>query len=249
MRLEVRFYKRFDPDLLALAELGVNLLEILRKALYAYARGERYQALVPVCKPHDLSGRQGMHSGTNITDEASIKLLQQIKVSYRNSFCKILIRDALVAQSLCVFMSNPAYIKQEKQRIHAIEANGTDELDVLYPTKKQDTLEKVLGKGARKEPQEKDAKKTQNIQQKPKPDHVRPQPAKPEQEIDPFGLAGTEDNVVFSHMPIQEDASVANSKQEDVIFETQRDAEPEPEGAGELLDVFKSMLEEGGAGV
>lgn len=170
MRLEIRYYKRFDPDLLALAEIGINLSEILKKALYAYARGDRYQVLVPVSKPHDLSGRQGLHSAVTITDDQSIRLLKQIKHMFRNSFCKILIRDALVLQSLSVFMTDKDCLNKEIHRIHEIEAGGTENMDVMYPSKKKESAQvRILGReSVKKDGEEKPkAKPAKNVSSAP----------------------------------------------------------------------------------
>ena len=146
MRLELRYYKRFDADLLALIECGVNLNRYLPAVLKAYAAGKEIHLYIPFCKSHDLSGEQRIHTSLQINDPDSIRLLKQVKYGYRNAFCKMLLRDALVYQNFGVFFSRDEYIRKEYGRVKKADLSDMDNvITVDAKGRTRSSIEKELG--------------------------------------------------------------------------------------------------------
>lgn len=119
MYLEIRYYKRFDPDLIALIQNGVDLTPQLPAIIKAYAHGERYHFYVPAsfCKVADLNGQKQVHNRVVISDKKSIELLSKVKKGYRNTFCKILLRESLLYQNLSAFFLDQEIIQKECARV------------------------------------------------------------------------------------------------------------------------------------
>lgn len=134
MFVEMRYYKRFDPDLIALFEAGVNLNEYVPEIIDAYANGKEYHLYVPFCKNHDMNGQQLIHKRVFISDNESIQLLKGIKHGYRNSFCKMLIREVLVYQNLSAFFADQKLIQRENVRTHKKDLSEYENLIIAQMT-------------------------------------------------------------------------------------------------------------------
>ena len=117
LELDLRFYKRYDVELIALHKAGVPLGDYVRQALIAYTTGKPFHIYIPFALDHDFNDRQLLHTSVKIEDTASEHLLRQIKHGYRNSFCKLLLRDALIYQNLAVFHSDAGFRRVERERI------------------------------------------------------------------------------------------------------------------------------------
>ena len=125
MYLEIRYYKRFDPDLIALIQNGVDLTSQLPAIIKAYAHGETYHFYVPssFCKTVDLNEQKQIHNRVTITDEKSIQLLSKVREGYRNTFCKILLREALLHQNLSAFFLDQEIIQKECARVQNMDTD------------------------------------------------------------------------------------------------------------------------------
>lgn len=146
MFVEMRYYKRFDSDLLALFETGINLNEYIPDILKSYAGGNEYHLYVPFCRNHDMNGQQLVHKRVIISDTSSVKLLKGIKHGYRNAFCKMLIREALVYQNLGVFFADQEMVCRENVRIHEKDLSTYKNLVIAQiSNSKKNIEEKVLG--------------------------------------------------------------------------------------------------------
>lgn len=194
MRLQIRYYKRFDTDLLALFEAGYPLNKYFKNALYAYAHGEEYHLYVRDCKPHDLNGPQFIHTIINVTDKESIELMRNIKHGYRNAFCKMLLREALVYQYLGAYFADDEaaakYIKREKRRIaeYSTSTPGTVIAEASVKRKEMyDGIRKKYlvehGNASGTEEKEFETKKEKAA----KPKAVNKKPVKNTRKDDPFG--------------------------------------------------------------
>lgn len=128
MYVELRYYKRFDPDLIALYESGINFNDYLPDIIMAYTKGWEYHLLVPFCPACDLDERKLIHTRVRIRDPASIELLKKVKIGYRNTFCKLLIRNALVRQSFGVFFSDPFLIEKENISVSSINQDRMENM-------------------------------------------------------------------------------------------------------------------------
>lgn len=126
MIVELRIYKRFDQDLIALKKLGADLGKLIKEDLYAFARGKQVFFAIPADAPVDLEDRHSFHFRINITDAESIKLLKSVKNSYRNSFCKALLRESFVYQALGVYLADPGYIEKRNEERKDLSVEYTE---------------------------------------------------------------------------------------------------------------------------
>jgi hypothetical protein len=117
--INLRLYRRFDADLIALNEhIPVNV--VIEALLDAYAKGKRMRIIPEKCIPFNIGNRKGIHLTVTVRSEESSKLMAQIRPGFRNQFCKSILRDALVTDPLWVYFSDNEYTKRENERIHDI---------------------------------------------------------------------------------------------------------------------------------
>lgn len=164
MNIQLRFYKRFDADLLSLYDAGIRVNTLIRDALDGLAHGTPRKFLVPQVVSHDLNDRQFIHTSINITDPETIKMLKAIKHGYRCSFCKMVLRDALVFQSLGVYFSDSRYLQEAQDRIDEYLTSTHEGVDVCkFRKKKKLRAEEVLGDNALKEDVRKSLEEAMNV--------------------------------------------------------------------------------------
>ena len=117
--INLRLYRRFDADLIALNEhIPVNV--VIEALLDAYAKGKRMRIIPEKCLPFNIGNRKGIHLTVTVRSEEASKLMAQIRPGFRNQFCKSILRDALVTDPLWVYFSDDQYTKRENERIHGI---------------------------------------------------------------------------------------------------------------------------------
>ena len=214
MVIEVRYYKRFDLDLLSLIDSGINLSAYLPMVLQGYAKGEPVKLLVPFCEAHDVDKMQLVHTGIKITDAQSIELLKKVRRGYRNSFCKMLLRDALVHQSLGIYFTNQNLIKKENNRINLTDTTNIPNLIICRPEKRTKSYAAtILGDNAVKKSKEQINKKekTHKVHEKKVSKPVKHEP----EEI----------------------------KEKSIVTEPPKSSVAEENDSSDLLNVFKSMIE------
>lgn len=89
MYLEIRYYKRFDLDLIALIQNGVDLTSQLPAIIKAYAHGETYHFYVPssFCKTVDLNEQKQIHNDDcGDYDIKNTRIVHNKNNSYRSIF-------------------------------------------------------------------------------------------------------------------------------------------------------------------
>ena len=192
LELDLRFYKRYDVDLIALHKAGAPLGEYIKMALAAYTTGKPFHIFIPFAPDHSFDDRQLLHTSVKIDDPATERMLLQIKHGYRNSFCKLILRDAIIFQNLSIYSSDPGYRRMERERIARIdpaEIPGTI-IATLNQTTTKNTAEKILKKaGSKSRTNTPSAKKD-----KPVPVVNAPKPEKPIPVIEPVGADGSSDS-------------------------------------------------------
>lgn len=95
-RLELRVYRRHDPDLAVIAASGYNIGKIIRHALLSYAHNEPYFLLIDEPLNAELSDCKFFHYGVSFSDEAVCELLKSIISGRRNAFAKMLLRNCII---------------------------------------------------------------------------------------------------------------------------------------------------------
>ncbi len=107
MFVDVRMYKRYDLDLIALCDAGYPLSKLYMNALISYANCRPCALYIDELPLFSASNAKSpVRVRFDIKDKETIKMLKNIKPGYRNSFCKMVLRNALEVQNLnCYFKS------------------------------------------------------------------------------------------------------------------------------------------------
>lgn len=132
MVVEIRIYRRFDSDLIAMYHSGYDLAKMFEATVMAYAHGQalRYR-LDPERIPVAFPETKTLHFRVMFTDDEATKVLKGIRFGFRNAFCKMLLREALVAIPLSQYFAEPFYLECEKDRIR--EGHRTDDGASVLP--------------------------------------------------------------------------------------------------------------------
>ena len=140
--INLRLYRRFDADLIALNEhIPVNV--VIEALLDAYAKGKRMRIIPEKCIPFNIGNRKGIHLTVTVRSEDASRLIAQIKPGFRNQFCKSILRDALVTDPLWVYFSDQQYTERENERIQGIIAS--EEVIVLPFGLRKKEYRSILG--------------------------------------------------------------------------------------------------------
>lgn len=110
MVIEIRIYKRFDADLLALCDAGYPITTMLQNALMSYANGTPLFYQIDEIVPFEFGDKKSVHTRFTIPESEvqTCNMLRHIKSRMRNSFCKDVLRNALVQQNLTIYFTDPA---------------------------------------------------------------------------------------------------------------------------------------------
>ena len=148
MKVELRLYKTFDADLIALNSNGISVASLMDKALRYYVKGVMLNFYVPECRPYDLEGkRRSIHLAIDVTDEDCVAFLkEELKPRQRAAFLKTLVRGCLMYPNLGVYLRHGAMIDEENKRIQALDLDNAKNLDVLSfeGKKKRRTADEIL---------------------------------------------------------------------------------------------------------
>ena len=125
MRVIMRFYKSHDADLIALQKNGFSLPKLTRKVIEGYAHGERIKVMTPECRKTDISSLDTLRCDFSTSDEKTIHLLESIEKKRRNQFCKAMIRNALIAQPITIFFTDPEMIEMENSFLRGRKSGCT----------------------------------------------------------------------------------------------------------------------------
>lgn len=119
MVIEIRLYKRYDADLVALYDSGVNIMSMMAKAVIGYAHGVPVHFIVDEPGLFNDRDKKTFRSRFEVpnSDQDAIRLMKGIKRGYRNSFCKMLLRNALIQQNLSGFFADATLIKMHSNNL------------------------------------------------------------------------------------------------------------------------------------
>ena len=135
--VELRFYKRFDSDILALADLGIPVAKLADAALHAYAEGKRVRYLVTSCRPCEITRDKPLHCRIITRTPEAAALIKRIRKGYRNQFVKALIRDALVCDPVWQFFIDGKDVEREKARLSIAAGQGDPTPILISPEEKR----------------------------------------------------------------------------------------------------------------
>lgn len=133
MKVEIKLYKTFDPELYALSAYGIKVTSLIKTALKHYVRGEYVHFHIPRSLVYDFDmKKRTVHLAMEITDEQSIKFLRnEIKPRLRSAFLKSLIRGSFTTPQLGVFFKNEGVNKEDTRLIKMSEFEDLSNLKVL----------------------------------------------------------------------------------------------------------------------
>lgn len=123
MKVEIKIYKIFDPDLYAMSAYGIKITNLMKEALEYYVRGEYVHFHIPKSLIYDFSlKKRSVHLAMDITDPESIAFLKKnIKPRYRTAFLKSLLRGSFTTPQLGAFLSNEESNRKDTKMIKFTE--------------------------------------------------------------------------------------------------------------------------------
>ena len=138
MKVEIKVYKIFDPDLYAMSAYGIKITNLMKEALEHYVRGEYVHFHIPKSLIYDFSlKKRSVHLAMDITDPESIAFLKKnIKPRYRTAFLKSLLRGSFTTPQLGAFLSNEASNRNDTKMIKMTEFETLPNLKELTVSQK-----------------------------------------------------------------------------------------------------------------
>lgn len=146
MVVETRIYKQFDTDLLALCAAGYPVRNMMRDAIIAYASGTPLNYYLDEAIPFKFDDKKTAHIRFSIPDvnTNACNLLKSVQKGYRNSFCKAVLRNALIQINLPAFFSDIALSQLQNVNLYYKGANTFQNvipLSTIRERKKQVTMD------------------------------------------------------------------------------------------------------------
>ena len=135
MNIEVRVYKRFDTDLLALHDHGYSLAMMMRDALTAYADGAPFHLYLDELVDLDLNDKKNVRVRVQIDsgNRKVLELIKGIKRGYRSNFCKMVLRNAFFQQNLSCYMADKSFCHLHQANAAAWQKNAIPGLSPCAP--------------------------------------------------------------------------------------------------------------------
>ncbi|WP_027438703.1 hypothetical protein [Lachnospira multipara] len=150
MVIEIRLYKRYDMDLVALVDAGYPVSTMIKESLIAYANGNPISYLIDENIAFDLNGKESVRTRIVIPESETnlIYLLKHIKHRTRNNFCKMVLRNALINQNLGAFFAVDSLFQLQKRDIdnNILKYQNTIKLSTIKKERKIKFAGKVVTK-------------------------------------------------------------------------------------------------------
>ena len=152
MQVEIRIYRRHDADLMMLKSYSVNVPKMMKEVLNNYVEGKKIKYSLPGSQECPIDNLSMLRYRLTVTNLDVIALLKRLKHGYRNQFCKMLLRDALVDEPLGVYFSKPEDIRKEHARIFQAENIQSAPIGKLYKKETEKELQdKYLKRAGKKQ--------------------------------------------------------------------------------------------------
>lgn len=119
MEFEVKFYRLHDLDIVGLRDLGYPVQAMLRKALIEYAHGNPIHYIIDEPNAMTFTETKSFRVKIRLKDEDTIAMLKSLRPRHRNGFCKALLRNSLVHQTLAPYFSKNVCSPLEQKCIDA----------------------------------------------------------------------------------------------------------------------------------
>lgn len=148
MNIEVRIYKRFDTDLLALHDAGYSISKMMAEALCSYANGLPCHFFVDEIIPFDLNDKKTVQVRLKIKDSDfnTVNLMHHIKHGYRSNVCKQILRNALVQQNIVCYLSDDSFFYLHERNAATLKFSAFQNLKSCSQYRRMSSNIKILGK-------------------------------------------------------------------------------------------------------
>lgn len=142
MKVEMKLYKSFDADFIALNENGISVPKLMKTVLEGYVRGNKPNIYIPQCKGLSLDGKKRyMHIAIYIDDEKTIDFLKtKIKYRQRSAFIKTLTRSCIITPQVGVYFDNEDTINSQTRFNNEL---NLEKYENLYIANFDNTIKKV----------------------------------------------------------------------------------------------------------
>lgn len=237
MKVEIKVYKIFDPDLYAMSAYGIKITNLMKEALEHYVRGEYVHFHIPKSLIYDFSlKKRSVHLAMDITDPESIAFLKKnIKPRYRTAFLKSLLRGSFTTPQLGAFLSNEASNRNDTKMIKMTEFETLPNLKELTVSQKPRRIYDAPVKTEDKEEEQqelienlKENQSSENVADNSQTTHKQPskvpdkkEPAKVIQEKRPQQEQPTSNESQEQQPQNHEQGSRKNKKKKKKKFQTQ----------------------------
>ena len=125
MIVEIRLYRRWDADIISMHNYGYDIIRMVSLSLSSYANDELVQFRLSGDEKLFFPEKKMVHLRLLVEDPESVNLLKQIQPGYRNSFCKMLLRESLARNSFASLLTKKDYVQLEKRRIREVSDENT----------------------------------------------------------------------------------------------------------------------------
>lgn len=237
MKVEIKVYKIFDPDLYAMSAYGIKITNLMKEALEHYVRGEYVHFHIPKSLIYDFSlKKRSVHLAMDITDPQSIAFLKKnIKPRYRTAFLKSLLRGSFTTPQVGAFLNNEESNRKDTKMIKLTEFETLPNLKELTVSQKPRRIyDAPVKDDDKKEKQQelienlKEKQPSEDVVDSPRTHHKEPSktPDKEEttkavQEKHPQQEQHTPDLLQGQHLQNHEQGSRKNKKKKKKKFPTQ----------------------------
>lgn len=143
MKVEMKLYKSFDADFIALNENGISVPKLMKTALEGYVRGKKPNIYISESKDFSLEGKKRyMHIAMYVDDEKTIEFLKtKIKYRQRSAFIKTLTRSCIITPQVGVYFNNKETIDSQTRLNNEINLENYNN---LYIANFDNTIKEVI---------------------------------------------------------------------------------------------------------
>ena len=105
MVVEIRVYRQYDLDLLAIADAGYSLSALICDEVTSYAHGDPLYYYIDELSDFTIKDRTNIRFRFKVPDDdyETTELLRSVIPRFRSNFCKMVLRNALGQQNLYCF--------------------------------------------------------------------------------------------------------------------------------------------------
>lgn len=205
MNIEVRIYKRFDTDLLALHDAGYSISKMMAEALCSYANGWSCHFFVDEIIPFDLNDKKTVRVRLKIKDSDfnTVNFMHHIKHGYRSNVCKQILRNALIQQNIVCYLSDDSFFHLHERNASTLNFSAFQNLKSCSQYRRKSSKIMILGKEVEvKHEREKDSFSVPNKNQF-SDSYMQPSPYPFQNNVGYYGAGSQNENNFGTSAPVK----------------------------------------------